>query len=65
MLRDKETSRTHLSTEVEEELELQETHGIESFEELIQFIMHQTNKQIMAEEDDELYESGSSEDSEN
>jgi len=65
VLRDKETSRTHLSTEVEEELELQETHGIESFEELIQFIMHQTNKQIMAEEDDELYESGSSEDSEN
>jgi len=65
VLRDKETNRTHLSTEVEEELELHETHGIESFEELIQFITHQTNKQIMAEEDDEFYESGSSEDSEN
>ncbi|RPA91059.1 hypothetical protein L873DRAFT_1820083 [Choiromyces venosus 120613-1] len=65
VLRDKEASRGQLSVEVEEELELQETQGGRFFEWLIQLIREEADEQMKEEEDDESYDGGISEDSEN
>ncbi|RPA90538.1 hypothetical protein L873DRAFT_433031 [Choiromyces venosus 120613-1] len=65
VLSHKEASRGQLSAEVEEELELQETQGGRFFERLIQLIREEADEQMKEEEDDESYDGGISEDSEN
>jgi len=65
ILRDREASRDQLAAEVEEELELQETQGNGFFECLIRLIIDEAEKKMKEEEDDDAYESGTSENSEN
>ena len=66
VLRDQEAGTNQLSVEVEEELELQETQGNNFFERLIELIREEAEEQMKREdEEDDAYESGTSEDSEN
>jgi len=65
VLRDQEASRDQLSVEVEEELQLPETQGYKFFERLIKLIRDEAEEQMKEEEDEDGYESGTSEDSEN
>jgi hypothetical protein len=68
VLRDKEAGGNQLSVEIEEELELQESQGNRFFERLIELIRKEADEQMRREdedEEDEAYNGGVSEDSEN